>query len=135
MVYLAYRNIFKDELAKLRKRTKIRNVVGKHRDHLYYKQLADSIDSEKTCKILGDLLAMRLFESDSVAKANFPTLFSPRDDTALIVKCVEDGFKGGYRPRDETNPNAPPFLDILRPPDTSMPNGSSPVKASGRNRF
>ena len=30
MVYLAYRDIFKDKLAKLRKRSKVRNVVEKH---------------------------------------------------------------------------------------------------------
>ena len=34
MVYLAYRNIFKDKLAKLRKRSEVRNVVEKHKDHL-----------------------------------------------------------------------------------------------------
>ena len=59
IVYLAYRDIFKDKLAKLRKRNKVRNVVEKHKDHLHHKQLADSMDSEKTCRILGDLLAAR----------------------------------------------------------------------------
>lgn len=29
MVYLAYRDIFKDKLAKLRKRNKVRNIVEK----------------------------------------------------------------------------------------------------------
>ncbi len=132
MVYLAYRDIFKDKLAKLRKRSKVRNVVEKHKDHLHHKQLADSMDSEKTCRILGDLLAARLFESESAAKATFPTLFSPRElgnDTALIVKCVEDGFEGGRGQRDGTNPDVPPFLDILRSPDTPMPNGASPESA------
>jgi hypothetical protein len=97
MVYLAYRDIFKDKLAKLRKREKVRNVVEKHKDHLHHKQLADSVDSEKTCRILGDLLAACFFESESAAKDIFPTLFSPRElgnDTALIVKCVEDGLEG-----------------------------------------
>ena len=40
-----------------------------------------------------------------------PTLLSPRElgnDTALIVKCVEDGFEGECRQRDGTNPDAPP---------------------------
>ncbi len=69
MVYLAYRDIFKDKLVKLRKRNKVRNIVEKHKDHLYYKQLADLIDSEKTYRILGDLLAARLFELESAAKA------------------------------------------------------------------
>ncbi|KAH8674394.1 hypothetical protein BGZ60DRAFT_403819, partial [Tricladium varicosporioides] len=99
---------------------------------IFSKQLADSMDSEKICRILGDLLAARLFESESVAKAAFPTLFSPRergDDTALIVKCVEDSFKGGYEQRNGTNPNVPPFLDILHPPDTPMQNGVSPESA------
>jgi hypothetical protein len=36
MVYLAYRDIFKDKLAKLRKRNKIRNVVEKHKDHILF---------------------------------------------------------------------------------------------------
>jgi hypothetical protein len=132
MVYLAYRDIFKDKLAKLRKRGKVRNVVEKHKDHLHHKQLADSMDSEKTCRILGDLLAARLFESESAAKATFPTLFSPRElgnDTALIVKFVEDGFEGECGQRDGTNPDAPPFLDILRSPDTPMSNGASPESA------
>jgi hypothetical protein len=106
MVYLAYRDVFKDRLAKLRKPKKVRNVVEKHKHHFHHKQLADSMDSDKTCRILGDLLATRLFESESAAMATFPTLFSPRElgnDTALIVKCVEDG----------------------PPPDTPMPNGTS----------
>jgi hypothetical protein len=74
--------------------------MEKHKDHLHHKQLADTMDSEKTCRILGNLLAARLFESESAAKATFPTLFSPRElgnDTALIVKCEEDGFEGGSR--------------------------------------
>jgi hypothetical protein len=132
MVYLAYRDIFKDTLAKLRKRKKVRNVVEKHKDHLHHKQLADSMDSEKTCRILGDLLAARLFESESAAKATFPTLFSPRElgnDTALIVKCVEDGTEGERGQRNEPNPDAPPFTDILRSPDTPMPNSASPESA------
>lgn len=37
--------------------------------YLLHKQLVDSMDSEKTCRILGDLLTAHLFESDSVAKA------------------------------------------------------------------
>jgi hypothetical protein len=64
--------------------------VEKHKDHLYYKQLADSMDSEETCRILRDLLAARLFELESIAKAAFLTLFSPRElgnNTALIRKC------------------------------------------------
>jgi hypothetical protein len=103
-------------------------VVEKHKDHLHHKQLADSMDLEKTCRILGDLLGARLFESDSAAKATFPTLFSPRElghDTALIVKCVENGVEGRCGRRDRTNPDAPPFLEILRSPDTRMPNGAS----------
>ena len=121
IVYLAYRDIFKDNLVKLRKRGKVRKVVEKHKDHLYYKQLADLIDSEKTCRILEDLLSARLFESDSAAKATFLTLFSPRElanDTALVIKCVEDGFEGECRQRDSKEPGAPPFLDILRSPET-----------------
>ncbi|KAH7386604.1 hypothetical protein BKA64DRAFT_147182 [Cadophora sp. MPI-SDFR-AT-0126] len=96
LVYLAYRDIFKDKLAKLRKRNKIRNVMEKHEDHLYHTQLAGSMDSEKLCRILGDLLIAHLFESESVARTAFPTLFFPRElgnDTALVVKCAEDGFK------------------------------------------
>ena len=94
-VYLAYRDIFKNRLAKLRKRSKVRNVVEKHKDHLHHKQPADSTDSKKICRIWGNLLAARLFESESIAKATFPTLFSRREsgnNTALIVKCVEDDF-------------------------------------------
>ena len=56
---------------------------------------------------MSDLLAARLFESDSAAKAAFPTLFSPRElgnDTALIVKCVEDGFEDGCGQRDGKTP-------------------------------
>lgn len=90
----------------------------------YHKQLADSMDLEKTCRILGDLLAARLFELESAAKATFPTLFSPRElgnDTALITKCVEDGFEGRCGQRDGTNPDAPPFLS----PNTRMPNVAS----------
>ncbi|RDL39422.1 uncharacterized protein BP5553_03762 [Venustampulla echinocandica] len=77
IVYLAYRDIFKDKLAKLRKRSKIRKVVEKHKDHLYYEQSAVSVDTRKTCRILGDLLAAGLFESKSAAEATFPTLLSP----------------------------------------------------------
>ena len=132
MVYLAYCDIFKDQLAKLRKRNKVRNVVEKHKDYLHYKQLADSMDSEKTCRILGDLLVARLFELESAAKATFPILFSPRElgnDTALIVKSVEDGFEGRYRQRDRTNPDAPPFLDIFLSYDTRILNDPSPESA------
>ena len=35
VVYLAYRDIFKDKVAKLRKRSKVHNVVERHRDHLH----------------------------------------------------------------------------------------------------
>ncbi|XMA13706.1 hypothetical protein WAI453_006497 [Rhynchosporium graminicola] len=137
MVYLAYRDIFKDKLvkdklAKLRKRSKVRSVVEKHKDHLHHKQFADSTDLNKICRILGDLLAARLFESESIAKTTFQTLFSPREsgnDTALIVKCVEDGFVRECGQRDGTKPDAPPFLDILRYPDTRMPKGASPESA------
>lgn len=73
VVYLAYRNIFKGQLAKLRKLRRVRNVVEKHKDHLHYKQFADSMGSEKACKILGDLLAGGLFESDSAAEAPLTT--------------------------------------------------------------
>lgn len=113
MVYLAYRDVFKDRLAKLRKPKKVRNVVEKHKHHFHHKQLADSMDSDKTCRILGDLLATRLFESESAAMATFPALFSPRklgNDTALIVKCVEDGFAGEG---EQSSPGTP------------MPNGTS----------
>jgi L-ascorbate metabolism protein UlaG (beta-lactamase superfamily) len=106
VVYLAYRDIFKGQLAKLRKPRRVHNVVKKHKDHLHHKQLADSMSSEKACKILGDLLAGGLFESDSVAEATFPTLFSP--GAALIVKCVEDHFEPGGGQRDGNNPGAPP---------------------------
>jgi hypothetical protein len=37
VVYLAYRNIFKGQLAKLRKLRRVRNVVEKHKDHLHHK--------------------------------------------------------------------------------------------------
>jgi hypothetical protein len=126
MVYLAYRDIFKGKLAKLRKRGKVRSVVAKHKDHFHHKQLADSMDSEKTYRILGGLLAGRLFESDSAAKATFATLFSPGHDTALIVKCVEDGVEAEWGQRDGKNPDAPPFPDILRSPDAPIPNRTSP---------
>ena len=53
LVYLAYRDVFNGKLAKLRKPKKVRNVVEKHKDHLHHKQLADTMDSEKTCRILG----------------------------------------------------------------------------------
>ena len=122
MVYLAYRDVFKGELAKLRKPKKVRNVVEKHIDHLHYRQLADIMDLEKTCRILGDLLAARLFESVLAAKATFPTLFSPRElgnDTALIMKCEEDG-------KDGTDPTV---LDILHSPHIRMPNGTFPESA------
>jgi len=132
MVYLAYRDIFKDRLAKLRKRSKVRSVVEKHKDHLHHRQLADSMDLEKTCKILGDLLAACLFESESIAKAIFPVLFSPRElgnDTALIVKCVEEGLDHECGKRDGKTPDAPSFLSIIRSPDASMLNGASPESA------
>jgi hypothetical protein len=73
VVYLTYRNIFKGQLSKLRKLRRVCNVVEKHKDHLYHKQLADSIGSEKAYKILGDLLARGLFESDSAAEAPLTT--------------------------------------------------------------
>ena len=44
MVYLAYRDVFKGNLAKLRKRNKVRNVAEKHKCHLDHKQLVDSMD-------------------------------------------------------------------------------------------
>ncbi|CZS99490.1 uncharacterized protein RAG0_07852 [Rhynchosporium agropyri] len=106
--------------------------MEKHKDHLHHKQFADSTDLNKICRILGDLLAARLFESESIAKATFPTLFSPREsgnDTALIIKCVEDSFVCECGQRDRTKPDAPPFLDILRYPDTRMLNSASPESA------
>jgi len=129
-VYLAYRDIFKGNLAKLRKRAKVRNVVEKHKDHLHHKQLADSVDSEKVCNILGDLLTGNLFESDSIAEATFPTLFSPGNGTALIVKCVEDGFESETRQGNGNPPNAPPSphaldSDIPMPKNTSLESAST----------
>ncbi|KAL5344763.1 hypothetical protein ACLOAV_010160 [Pseudogymnoascus australis] len=132
MVYLAYRDVFRGKLAKLRKRKKVRNVVEKHKGHLHHRHLADTINSEKTCRILGDLLAARLFESESAAKAAFPSLFSPRElgnDTALIVKCEEDGFEGGYGQRDGANPDATTVPNILHSPGIRKPNGTSPGSA------
>ena len=67
MVYLAYRDIFKDRLAKLRKPSKVRSVVEKHKDHLHYQQLVDSTDLKNICRILGDLLV-------AVSKRFLPTL-------------------------------------------------------------
>jgi len=119
MVYLAYRDIFKDQLAKLRKRRKIRNIMEKHKDQLYYKQLADLMDLEKACRILGDLLIVRLFELDSAARATFLTLVSPGElgsDTGVIVQCVED---------DGKSLNAPPSLGVLCSSDALVPNGAS----------
>jgi hypothetical protein len=129
-VYLAYRDIFKGNLAKLRKPAKVRNVVEKHKEHLHHAQLADSVDSEKVCNILGDLLTGNLFESDSVAKATFPTLFSPGNGTALIVKCVEDGFETETRQGNGNPPNAPPFPHTLHSSDIPMPKSTSSESAS-----
>ena len=42
---------------------------------------------------------------------------------------MEDGFEGECGQRDGTNPDAPPFLDIRRSPDTPIPNGTSPESA------
>lgn len=136
-VYLAYRDIFKGNLAKLRKRAKIRNVVKKHKDHLHHKQLVDSVNSEKVCNILGDLLTGNLFESDSIAEATFPTLFSPGNGTALIVKCVEDGFETETRQGNGNPPNAPPSPHILDSPDIPMPKSTSSESAStgGQHRI
>ncbi|KAF4631565.1 hypothetical protein G7Y89_g6566 [Cudoniella acicularis] len=131
-VYVAYRDIFKGKLAKLRKRNKIRNVVEKHKDHFHHKQLTDSMDADKTCRILGDLLAARLFESESAVEATFPALFSPAEfgnGTALIAKCEEDGFEGECGQRDRTNSDAPPFPDTLPSPDTPIPNSASSESA------
>ncbi|PMD31128.1 hypothetical protein L207DRAFT_592059 [Hyaloscypha variabilis F] len=129
MVYVAYRDVFKGKLAQLRKRPKVRNVVEKHKNHLHHKQLADSMDSEKTYKILRSLLADGLFESDSAAQAAFPVLFSPGNGMALIVKCVEDGFEADNGRRDENRPDAPQFPDTLRSPDAPVPNDTSPESA------
>ncbi len=129
-VYLAYRDIFKGNLAKLRKRAKVRNVVEKHKDHLHHKQFADSVNTEKVCNILGDLLTRNLFESDSIAQATFPTLFSPGNGTALIVKCVEDGFETESRQGNGNPPNAPPSPHTLASPDIRMPNSTSSESAS-----
>jgi len=126
MVYVAYRDIFKGKLAQLRKRAKVRNVVEKHKNHLHHKQLADSMDSEKTYKILRCLLADRLFESDSAAQAAFPALFSPGNGTALIVKCMEDGFEADNGQRDGERPDALHFPVTLHSPDAPMSNGASP---------
>lgn len=115
IVYLAYRDVFKDKLAKLRKRGKVRRVVEQHKGYLHHKQVADSMDSEKTCRILGDLLAARLFESDSAAKATFPTLFSSGqlvNNTAMTVKCVEDSFENEHEHRTEISNDPASFLDI-----------------------
>jgi hypothetical protein len=129
-VYLAYRDIFKGNLAKLRRRAKVRNVVEKHKNHLHHKQLADSVNSEKVCSILGDLLTRNLFESDSIAEATFPTLFSPGNGTALIVKCVEDGSETETRQGNGEPPNTPPLPHTLHSPDIPMPKSTSSESAS-----
>jgi hypothetical protein len=129
MVYIAYRDIFKGNLAQLRKPAKVRNVVEKHKNHLHHTQVADSIDSEKTYKILRCLLADRLFESDAAAQAAFPALFSPGNGTALIVKCMEDGFEADNGQRDGGRPDALHSPDTLRSPDAPMSNGASPESA------
>ncbi|OBT59816.1 hypothetical protein VE03_10700 [Pseudogymnoascus sp. 23342-1-I1] len=121
MVYLAYRDVFKGSLAKLRKRKRVRVVVERHKDHLHRKQLADTMNLEKTCRILGDLLVAGLFESESTAKATFPALFYPRElenDTDLIMKI------------NGRNPKVPTFLDIRDSPNFRMPNGTFPKSAS-----
>ncbi|KAG9240268.1 hypothetical protein BJ878DRAFT_484003, partial [Calycina marina] len=90
-----------------------------------------ALDSEKTSRILGDLLAARLFESESAAKGYFPN--------ALLSQRVEKRYSpdfevrgGRFRGRvwtERWNADAPPFLDILRSPDTPMPGGASPESA------
>ena len=60
---------------------------------------------------MGNFLAVRLFESELTAKAILPTLFSPRElgnDTALVVKCVEERFPRKCEQRDGKPPT--PFL-------------------------
>ena len=86
------------------------------------------MDLEKTCRILGDLLAARLFELELVAKATFLTPFSPRElgnDIALILKGKEDRFEGECRQRDRTNSNASPFLGILLSPGIPVLNNAA----------
>jgi hypothetical protein len=39
---------------------------------------------------------------------------------------VEDDFETEGGQRDGNNPDAPPFLDVLRSPDTPLLNGTSP---------
>jgi hypothetical protein len=120
---LAYRGIFKGKLAKLRKRNKVRDVVEQHKDHFHHKQLTDSMDTEKTCRILRALLIARLFESKSVAEATFPTLFSTRE---FGTDGQEESVECEYRPRDGENADAPLFSDVLLSANTPLPDSAIP---------
>ncbi|CZR68383.1 uncharacterized protein PAC_18282 [Phialocephala subalpina] len=118
-VYVVYRELFKDTLAKLRKGSKFRNVVEKHKDHVH---LTDSMDTEKTCRILRALLIAYLFESKSVAEAIFPTLFSTGE---FGTEGQEEGVEGEHRQGDGENADASFSSDALLSspplPDSAIP--------------
>ncbi|KAG9231369.1 hypothetical protein BJ875DRAFT_122408 [Amylocarpus encephaloides] len=114
MVYFAYRDIFKGNLARLRKQNKIRRVVRAHKD----KALAVPYDTNKICRILGVLLAARWFEPESLG------------NTARLIKSEEGERKengrseGENRHTDRTNFDAP-LLPDTRSPDHLMLIGES----------
>lgn len=72
-VFLAYRRLFSEDNARIRKIKRIEELVTKYKD--WVPRLLEDLGLKKTVEILKELLQEHIFESGTHAKAAFPELF------------------------------------------------------------
>jgi len=79
-VFLAYRTVFSEANAQLRKAKKVREVVEQHRHS--FEPLMKDFGVEKITEIIHQLLKALIFESELKSKIAFPELYqtSPSRD-------------------------------------------------------
>ena len=116
LVYLALKNVFKGEDARLRKSKKIEKLIRGHQKELNVKQLVQEYNIDKVCNVVKALLKSKIFESTLKAKVRFPEVFqvSPAQSAEreaseaeaakieeVAIKDVADSQQGGSHPKEE----------------------------------
>lgn len=97
LMFVVYRAIFKDGLARVRKPSKIKAIVQEH-----WRSCQSSVDGfgiNKVVDILGDLLRTGVFESEAQARKEFPELFRnflPAGVANVRVTTIEQQLSSEY---------------------------------------
>lgn len=112
-VFSTYRDVFKGDNARVRKRKAIRNIVLKHWSSR--QNATNKSEINKVIPVLKALLADRVFESEELARREFPKLllesYIIRDRVAnAVTKISEETEAGSEMPtkieQEETDSDA-----------------------------